>query len=340
MTDKSGSNTLSNEQIAELAQVVAEGVAGLGISELRAPAMEQYRLEPIEIGGRVAHLSIDVDFGEFVLKLLSTKGEVAEFNVQQLALLILWRIREVAVTRVARAANIAKARSMLQRSLERQGAGISLVDLQPEAEFISSSLRGKPFQLVAGLNLLDDALNITLQSFEARNGREFVKIVTCAAPAQRRRLRQIERLRARGAVLEIEALAERAILAAGRTVGEVAAQLLDAVGERQAVVLAGTRRLDPVTVCIRDGCIVSSVALRGVGHLWSTRLTIDSDLPETVAMALIGKPASAIVDHASLRGPTRIHKVDITSPGQTFVFLKRQCRLVMADEINGSAMAA
>jgi hypothetical protein len=340
---------LSAGQLAELAGLVTDGIAILGDANVRAPAVADYVVGAFARRTGSAWLQVKIDFSDFDVCLYAFKDPLLEIAIADrlvvLADNIVKRVAEIAANRKRRSAAIQKAREITEKALRRHDAGITVEGFGPAGESIMTSMRNWPLRLEATFRLLGDDLSSRLQCCDGRTGRDFASWVNVSAPNQRKRLKQLARLEKCGAIIEIDVLAERAIRDAGRTVGEVASELLaqplsENVNRHPDVSLSGQRSVDQLRVAVRDGCIVAFVTLPGIGILHSGELVLDSCVPPSIANILVGKSPSLVLDHPLLRAGVKIRRIDTSHPSQTFIYLKVKRRGVSDAEIKETSIAA
>lgn len=342
-------DTLTSEQVAQLARRVAEGIVTLDDPFVKAPAVDDYVLGDFAYHGSYAWLRVRVGFTDFDVKLYAVTDlrlqVPAAALVAVLADSILARIAEIASTRVSRSAKIGKARAILDKALARHDVGVDLEGFEPTGESIMETMKGHDLRLEATFRLLSHTLCTRLECHEGWTGRDFAQWVAASVPHQRRRRAQLARLKKFGAALEVDALAEQAILEAGRTVGDVASELLHRATSLNddgspSIIISGEWPKDALYIYVRDGCMVASVTLPGVGVLNSRGLTLDSRLPATITSVLAGRSPSTVLDHPLLRKGVKIQRIDISQPNQTIIRLKATRRALTASEIEGRSMAA
>lgn len=342
-------NTLSRGQIAELAGLVTDGMAKLDDASVKAPVVEYCAVGAFARRSGSAWLKVKIAFSDFDVSLYALKDPRSEIALaDRLVLLannIVERVAEITSKRRGHSAAIQNARTMMEKALRRHDAGITVEEFGLACESIVIPIRNSPLRLEATFRLLDNYLSNKLQHCAGRTGRDIVSWVNASVPNQRKRLKRLIRLEKCGAIIEIDVLAERAIRDAGRTVGDVAAELLsqpvsDYAGNYPGVILSGQRYIDELRVGVREGCIVASVALPGIGVLHSGELVLDSCVPLSIANILVGKSPSLVLDHPLLRAGVRIRRIDTSHPSHTFIYLKAKRRGVSDAEIIAASIAA
>ena len=328
-----------------LAALLDQGIAHLG--DPLIPAAGGVRVRHVSAGEQdeEAGVAVDAHSGELVLCLFAPDWLVAKFAGPQLpalADLFIQRVREVHRARRGHVDRFARARRMMDTAIERSAAGMKLLSLKTAPQRVDANLTGCYLKPDAIVGMLDDALQPYEQRITEWTPRELASATRDYIGQQRKRQRAQARLRANGAVIEIDALAERVIASAGANLSKCATALLTScdpqTGLGQQLLLSEC--VDSRTsVFLRAGRIMAGVVLTNVGVVSAHKFTVDRAFPEAVTASLPGRSAAVIANHPLL------HDLTITSAqnhygSQTLVRLKVAKRFVKSAELEALPLAA
>ena len=297
---------------------VAVGIAAMHDPSIRAPARNQYWNGHVVLDdGENGSLLVDVGVYGMTLRIHAdeTHFETAPLDGGAgLAALIVARVAEYADNRQAHATELADLRKGIEGRLARERSGMTLVKVMSVAVPAEESIAGNSILMIAEIKVLDATLRRHSRWIEAWDEREAVAEIDEIAPAQRRRSEAHERLDAIGAAIEIDAVAERSIAAAGRTVAEVARELVlfharDECDFPYQIQASGGAVGTMLTM--QDGCIIAQLEVPGKVITRGGRLQLYQAIPETVAIAAVGRPATDVVDLPALRGIATITKAKV-----------------------------
>lgn len=337
MTDAVGELTAS--QIDDLQKLVGQGIAASEVMVTSAPAAGLIQRVSADDQLREPGIAVDVELGPAVLCLFAPDWLTSEIGVPRLpdvAELFVQRVREVHRARQRHVVRFARARRMIDAAIERSATGMTLVSLKTTPQRVDANLTGCYLKLEATVSMLNDALEPYMQRIVSWTPRELASHITHYGPEQRKRLRASAKMKASGAVLEIDALAERAIALAGANLAECATALLASCdpqhGLGQGLTLS-KNATSRTSVYLDSGRIMASVLLAGVGQVSGRRFMIDHLYPEAVTDALAGRAATAIIDHPLLRN-IRIVSARRYYGTQTLVRLQMPKRLISAAELD------
>ena len=337
MTDPSGKLTAS--QIHDLQKLLGQGIAASEVTFTSAPTVGLIRRVSADDQLRKAGIAVDVELGPAVLCLFAPDWLTSKIDVLRLpdlAELFVQRVREVHRARQRHADRFARARRMIDAAIERSAAGMTLVSLKTTPQRVDANLTGCYLEMEATVSMLNDALEPYTQRIVAWTPRQLATNLTHYEPEQRKRLRAAARMKAKGAVLEIDALAERAIALAGANLAGCATALLTSCdpqqGLGQALILsenAGGR----TSIYLRSGRIMASVWLADVGLVSGRTFMIDQFFPEAVTDSLAGCAATTIIDRPLLQN-VRIASAKRHHGTQTLVRLRMPKRFISAAELD------
>lgn len=325
---------LLNQGIAHLGDPLNSAAGGVRVRHVAADDQDDE-----------AGVAVDVHIGLLVLCLFAPDWLVAKFAGPQLpalADLFIQRVREVHRARRWHMDRFARAGRMMDTAIERSAAGMTLLSLKTAPQRVDANLTGCYVKLDATVAMLDDALQPYTQRITEWTPRELASATRSYTAQQRRRQRALTRLKANGAGIEIDALAERVIAAAGASLSECATALLTScnpqTGLGQQLVLS-ERAGGQTSVFLRAGRIMAGVVLTNVGVVSGRTFMVDRAFPEAVTDALAGRSAATIADHPLL------HDIKIASAqnhygAQTLVCLKVAKRFVKLAELEARLLAA
>ena len=330
---------LAASQIHDLQKLLSQGIAAFEGMVTSAPAVGLVRRVSADDQFMGAGIAVDVELGPAVLCLFAPDWLTSEIGVRrlpELAELFVQRVREVHRARQRHMDRFARARRMIDAAIQRSSAGMTLVSLKTTPQRVDANLTGCYFKLEATVSMLNDALELHMQRIVAWTPRELASHITHYGPEQRQRLRASARMKASGAVLEIDALAERVIALAGANLAGCALALLTNCDPQHGLGqgLKLTESADGRTsVYLRSGRIMASVWLPGVGQVSGRRFMIDHFFPEAVTDSLAGHAATAIIDRPLLQN-VRIASAKRYFGTQTLVRLRMSKRLISAAELD------
>lgn len=337
MTEASGRLTAS--QMRVLAELLDKGIAVFGGTVTPAPAAGLIRRVSVDDQFREAGIVVDIQLGPTVLCLFAPDwltSKMSGSRLPDLAKLFVQRVREVHRARQRHMDQIARARRMIDAAIERSSAGMTLVSLKTTPQRVDANLIGSDLRLEATVSMLNDALAPYSQRIAAWTPRELAKSVTSYGCGQRKHLRALTRLKASRAVLEIDALAERAIALAGANLADCATALLTNCdpqqGLGQALILSENADVRS-SLYVRSGCIMASVWLSEVGLVAGRTFILNSYFPDAVTDALAGRAATTIIDRPLLRN-IRILSAQRHEGTQTLVQLRMTKRFINAVELD------
>ncbi|EZP50058.1 hypothetical protein [Sphingomonas sp. RIT328] len=286
-----GKRTLTEAEVERLSILVGRRLADLRDPDVRAPTPADFVAEEHWSPSNRYDLAVDVDVGTTVLTIRNQSGGHFPMSGGRVDLDALSRdvmmhvflavadepgIERLGIVEAAVRAKIARGRLPMELlSVRFAPAGFGRP--QPLAD------RG----FWVRMRLLDDLLQPYVELVEGRSAKEACQDVGRLRKAQTARRNAKARLDRQGAFLEIEAVAEHAILAAGRTVGEVVETMLaerkEGVGCGRHVTLWGHLDGEHVSVVARYGRLRLEADLPGIRLTWNTGLRIRPALRDPVA---------------------------------------------------------
>ena len=224
---------------------------------------------------------------------------------------------------------------MIGAAIGRSSAAMTLVSLKTTPQRVDGNLTSCYFELDATVSMLNDALEPYMQRIVAWTPRDLARHITHYGPVQRKRLRASARMKASGAVLEIDALAECAIALAGANLAECVTALLTTCdsenGDGQALTLSEAADGE-TSVYLHSGRIIASVRVADIGQITGCRFLINKSFPETLTDALARRAATTITDHPLLRN-VKIVSARSYDGKDTLVRLQMSKRLISAAEL-------
>jgi len=333
------SRKLTASQIHDLEKLLGQSIAASEVMVTSAPEAGLIRRVSADDQFREAGIAVDVELGPAVLCLFAPDWLTSKIGMPRLPDLaeqFVQRVREVHRARQRHVDRFARARRMINAAIERSSAGMTLVSLKTTPQRVDANLTGCYLQFEASVSMLNDALEPYYQRIVAWTPRELANSISHYAPGQRKRLRALARMKASGAVLEIDALAERAIAFAGANLAACATALLSSCdpqeGLGQALILSENTE-GRTSVYLRSGRIMASVWLTDVGLVSGRTFMIDHFFPEAVTDSLAGRAATTIIDRPLLRN-IRIVSAQRHQGTQTLVRLRMPKRLISAAELD------
>lgn len=295
--------------LARIASRVAEGIAAMRARFLQAPALRDFESGGVVLrDGETGSLMVDVEVSGMTLRIEADDTHFDSAPLDdgaELAGLIVARVAEYARKRRAHANGIADLRAKVGDKLARDGLGMRLLDVMSVAVPAEESIAGWSLLMSACIEMLDVTLNPFRRWVDAWNAREAAGRINGFAATQRRRMRTRARLHAIGAVLEIDAVAERAIATTGKSLGDIVPELISFYRRDEADSPLQLGRGDAgqfVSVVIEEGCVSAHIEVPGKVISQGELLQLYDAVPETAALAAVGRPATDVVDLPQLRG--------------------------------------
>jgi hypothetical protein len=150
-------------------------------------------------------------------------------------------------------ARMSSVHARAQEAVQRAGGDMRLISLGMEPAWIGEKLDWYGTRLEAEIEILDNKLKPETVRMLAFTGRRFAGNIRLYGVTQRRRHRQLARLRQRGAVLEIDSLDEALIIAHGHDVAEIGRRLLNGERSVELVTSDGAEGAIDLTARISEG---------------------------------------------------------------------------------------
>ena len=333
-----GSQILDADEVKYLAALVTDRLAELRDPRVCAPTAAGYRANVHWQPHNMYGLSVDIDIGPTVLTLRRQAAPWKEGDRWDVPRLANWIFQQVQVAHsdTSGLAVFEDVAASLRAKLKRERSDIELLSVRPGPYGIGGmySLAGQHFH--ARLRLLDNMLLFRPHLIMGRTIRSLCHEVACLTEAQRSRRIRLDRLQSTGAVLEIDAMAEFAIVASGLKVVDVVRTLLDRHrrGRGQWMTVNLLKGIDDwrVQVCAGDGLISMSASLPPLTWKGDEGL-ISLGLPETVKSALVGKSLSTLIDHPLLSSAARISFLQDYRDSSVKVGVERDRRPIRRDEV-------
>lgn len=334
--------TPMQEQVASLEAMIEDGLASLGDPAVRLVPVDEYVGEAHRVPPHCYDISVDIDVGTTVLTLrlparLRSPGSSAD--------LVAWADLIAEHVRLALGDHVGVARirageKTLLDKIGRERSDIKLLSLRPAPVSIHQPAPFTDRALRARVRMLDDALHPRIVELSGNTARGICLAIKRRIADQHRRRAAHDRLCSQNAVLEIDAAAEHAIVASGRTVAEVAHALIarrDADGCVRLLELHAEPIGFQVCVGLRHGRIVLEASLPSVRWSVEQELVVFARFPETLMAALIGRPLRAVFEHPFLPGDVEIADATARHEAQTTILLKQDTRPIGQGELTGES---
>ena len=187
----------------------------------------------------------------------------------------------------------------------------------------------------AEMTVLDDLLEpYTVR--ELLGSRRLDSSFSSYIAAQKRRRAALNRVAAECGILEIDVMAEYAIVASGRTVCQVVSSMRANRNSRQG--MGATIRLwsDPrgneIDVCVRDGRIELDFRVDIIRTMTPGFWEINQSFPTTVEVAMAGEPLYRLARHRLLNPGTTIVQMRSEDNSRSYVELEQKYRIVRFHE--------
>lgn len=335
--------SLTDAEVRQLAALVRERLEELGDPEIRVPDPSAYIGRRHWMPHQERAFSVTIDAGATILTLYSpwdwpyTTCNIFR-DLPALSRAIVLGAQQ-ALNNTAALAHLAKVQAAAQRKIKR--------DRLPLTEF---SVRLPPIRIGGGgggpgawvhVDLLDDMLLPYRCIIDTGETRELGRGLKNLGEKQARRLATIERLKRSAGVLEIEAMAEHAILTAGRTISDVVGEMLrrrtEFKGYGPIVTLWGEAQgREQIQVLVRDGCIKLVAGLKDFVFNEQRDFTISHRFPEIVRASLAGAPLRTLFEHPFFSGEAEIEEtwdVGTDKFPYTKILMKSQTRPIPKEEL-------
>ncbi len=321
-------------RLKKLAALVAAGIEPMGHSR------EQPMIELIELcegPHQSVTLNIDVSFRGICFGVYAFFRDSQAFvqeRMEGLATRILCRFREAGPLVSHLAQKERDALDTVERTIVRAGSKIELVDLRLARWPLARQLILDGTLLMMSVRLLDASLKPYVQVLDGWSSVELRDELLDHVPGQRRRLKRLAKLREQGAAFEIDAIAENAIREAGGNISEIARKLAVTDGNGLSKPVPPSKSADETRIGMSDGVIRCHSPMADGVVISGSELSIERELPITLALGLVGRPATAVIDHPILRGAATISSV--ARAGERTIFrLRVKRRVVTATELAG-----
>ncbi|MBB4155050.1 hypothetical protein GGQ80_002967 [Sphingomonas jinjuensis] len=327
--------TLSSAHVARVSKLVADAIARIGDPAVTPPVGDDYRVGVHYYENEWQTLTVDVDMGGFGLPLCASAFEThtdGEPDLARLADAVAARVADASRGRPVIARRLAAAHQAAEETATRIGARVLAVRIARNQT--DARMSARDHWLEVELEVLDDALRPSVVKLLGTGPRMLRGAIAPYERKQRLRSRRLASL-STGEVIHVDAVAEAAIATTGRSVGSVAADLLDAARCGRWTQLSGIQWTDHVSVRLLDGVIVCSAMLPGVGYIDIDELRLDQVLPETLQTSLRSRRLDAIADHPVLRCDSRLVSSQGEEGGPTRLKFRSSSRPVTAGEIEG-----
>lgn len=335
----SGHCTLTTAQVRHLAASVRRGLADLGDPSIRAPRAQDYRAETHFSPYNQFDFAVDVDVGTTVVTLrtsddwplLAALGTGVDLDALADAI-----VTHVSLTLGDHAglAHLREVEAKCRRKVKRERSGLDVLSVRfaPGSTNRPQLTWGREVWVRVGM--LDDMLLPYIEIVTGQVSRNLKRL----GEHQRRRLGALDRLTRDDSMLEIEATAEHAIAAAGRSVGEVARTMLRLrrpnCGSGPTVLLWGDLEGEFVSVVVRNGRIHVEALVSMLQWTWERGIVVHRVFPETLTIALAGRPLRTLVEHRLFHGDAEIAEATQWGPEKTLVRIASDARPIRREELD------
>ncbi|MFD1789099.1 hypothetical protein ACFSC3_16170 [Sphingomonas floccifaciens] len=308
---------LNSDQLERLAANVRRRLEEIGDPAIRIPVLEDYRVECHTSRNPDDYfyydLAVDIDIGSTVITLHRRKEPrpcYGAVDVDALARSIVMHVLLAKSDRMAITA-LTAAQSAVRAKIKRDGSSLAILSVRYEPEEITTPKILSGRRIWVDVGLLDNLLHPTTETVTSGSIREICGHLRRLGDKHRERLATLERITPYAGVLELDGLAEHAIAAVGRDVGEIAKAMLAAEPVEPAleVVLSRDEDIGHFGVRVRDGRIVFEAHL---GHCWIDReglLGVRQGFPDTMLVAIAGRRLGDLIDHPMLAADAQIAAV-------------------------------
>ena len=338
--------TLSFAQVDLLADLVARRLAALKGPTIRAPLPSEYRAEPHFAPYHWFDLSVEIDIGDTVLTLRdqSEWPYVPIVNpYADMEALAEGITMQVASARkdVAGLAELHATEKTVIAKIKRDGFNLGLVSVRFQPLSIRNSSSKDRRGAWVRVDMLDDLLLPHTKLIIAKTPRKICRELNSFGKQHDHRILIREMLADQDAALEIEAAAEHAITSVGRSVGEVAHAMVEQQSREQRggtrVVLWGDPEKEHVSVSAIDGRIRMDATLGPLTWSSADGIVVGGVFPETLTMALVGRPLRTLVEHPLLIRDARIVQSVRRSTDCTEIQVEEAARPIGRAEMGGTA---
>jgi len=306
------------------------------LEELSEPAVRASSARDVYhdvfVEGKLA-MTIEIMIGQVVLPLVIPES-LSSMAPGRLADLAVERVSDVTRHKAHYFDTFSRLQSSITAKLERDGLGMRLIGLKVMRRVVTDCCVRRRIVWRAWIERLDHALRPHVGWAEASTSREFAQIINVIGRDQRERLKAVTRLSRRGAVLEIDRIAERAIERAGRSVCEAVTDLADK-GRRFASGQFPSLRLPSekwdVAINVENGRFGCDISFADAARLQGSVLVVNRSFPEIVTTTLAGRLAADVVDCDLLEGIS-IGSAAVGEDGKTRLVLKNSCRPILRSD--------
>lgn len=341
-----GTPTLTAPQVRRLAEKVRRRLSSIGDPAVRAPSPGDYLAERHYSPCNDFDLAVDIDIGSTVLSLraganwpnkpkLGPGTDLDAISKVILETVLLARDNHIGLARLEATEKVVRTR------IRREGMGLKLISVRFSPASINRPESTRELGTWVRVGLLDDLLLPDTRLITEQGNRGIFRQLKRHDDDQTRRRQALERLASQDAVLEIEAMAEHAIAIAGRTIGDIVRTMFErrqqGVRQNPKVTLWGDRAAEHVSVVANGGCIQLEAKLGDFGCSWHHGILVDRVFPETITMALVGRPLRALIEHPFLKGNAEIAEAVRCGDSWTEIKVKADARPISREEVGDLA---
>lgn len=222
----------------------------------------------------------------------------------------------------------------VRRRLARARSDIALNALGMNLCWFADEENPSRRNLWAELTVLDDLLE-TYTVRERLDGRRGSSRFRRYVAAQKKRRAALDRVEKKGGILEIDLMAEYAIVESGHTVGQIVNMMQENRDKRHSVVEAIRLSFDPlddeISVYVRDGRIELDFCVGSVRTMRPGLLEVEQIWPTTVTVGMANQHLCQIIGHPLLKPDAMI--IHMTTDDEcSYVEIQQQYRVVQLNE--------
>lgn len=280
------------------------------------------------------HLIVHAPLGNgLILPLLAHPWAYDKKAMERAATNLCQRWQEALARREALAEAVDRARVRIEAALGWNGGTSRLLTIGLGTQDIGYGINMRQVAIVAEIERLDYHLEPEVVRLDYEIAKDIVEDVVAERSTQKERASRRARLVAGGGRFEIEAVAKAAIEAAGRTVEDVACELLK--GETSVVLSRPCETSsEKMVASVCEGRIVVVGRLRAddrTFHILDRFIVAEPAFPASEVTSMAGRPFQALHDHPVMRAAGRIGAVEDESGtrGQTTFRLRSIGRSVV-----------
>lgn len=257
----------------------------------------------------IVHASLD---NGLTLPLLAHPWAYDEKALQRAANHLCQRWQEALARREGLAQVVDKARARIEAALGRNGGTARLLTVGLGTHDICYGINMRQVAIVAEIERLDARLEPEIVRLDCEIAKDIIDVVVAERSSQKQRAARRARLAAKGGRFEIDAVAMAAIEACGRTVEDVASELLNGMPSVALSVQDGSSP-SKLIASVMEGRIVVVGHIGGDDrsfHLIDRLIVARPAFAASELTPLAGRPVHSLFDHPATRAAGRIGAID------------------------------